>query len=630
MFPFDLIYIVIIMSALVTGIVNMTKRKEKLNLPSPSQPFNETIARSSSAKPKKAPIKQANKSSATREADKPSVSVEVIIDALVDDGENLIKLNEEIDSLIDESLANKIVPTVQDAPLEDEVLEETLSTEQDGKPSIIPVIPSESILSVSDAPYDNISDSSDDSDEDIIIVKPSKNDDGNDSDSDSSDDEIVIPYLESATTRFPSRGQKNQDNTKKINKKADEKKSSNNKSSSFRETITTVKPTNNKPLFSKSTTSKSPTVSSSRVTKASEIVPASITPPIVKLPKLGTQKNNIFGNSSKTEKNFDLDSVTKKMEYLRKCNDEQLSKYIDDDDDDVVSRWYASNKPGIVRDNNNDLSIKEADAGNEINEVILQLDRATDVDVQWSKDNAEFDMSDITADILFGPNECNFNNQTGIDKLKKKVVNKANIVIKCYKNKLNECGEQKKLLVQGLEKANKNVAKYAGKIEILKNKLSEYESQKDGLLKLAEKCESDYLKISELENELAKSKEKNNKFKEALAKCLENKKECRIKVDELITAIEQCKENRKKSLEEISALQEKLDASDDKSQELNDLLSAMKDEIDKLSRKIEYLEDQNNTLQSENGDLKEKLAKTLKTVQVLTAKYRHLKEQYGC
>lgn len=316
--------------------------------------------------------------------------------------------------------------------------------------------------------------------------------------------------------------------------------------------------------------------------------------------------------SARDEPENDVSLVEKKMEFLRKCNEEELSRYLNNDDPAVIEEWYNRNGSnsgfGKVQEKNKD--------------YLIELDKKTDVEAE------------VTIRFL-SDREPSYRRDDDVynsyDDLKEKVINKTSTVIASYDDKLERCKEEKERLEEKLHDCKESKEDLIKKIIELKEALKKCSGEKEKLIKIIKALEKELKelekKIEFLEKKLVESEVEKEELKDALRRCREEKEELRKKVIKLLEALEKCKKGKQELIDKIEKLEKDLKKAIREIEELVKALKDAKEEIDDLIKKIKYLEIQNEALKGEVIDLKEQLAKTLKALQIITCKYNDLKKK---
>lgn len=227
---------------------------------------------------------------------------------------------------------------------------------------------------------------------------------------------------------------------------------------------------------------------------------------------------------------------------------------------------------------------------------------------------------------------------------KNKVIEKAEIIISCYKNKLLECEENKRHFIKCLEKYKKNNCVIEEKLEKCYCFLKECEEDKNKITYEIKKCKKElaflFEEYRELEREYKKRKEELEKchckndsllkelhdIKYRIRKCLHEKNKLKKDINRLHCSLETCDLDKKHLLEIIYNTKVKINKCDCENIKLECIIRELEEEIHRLAKKVKLLICQNKKLQEQDTDLKKQLGKTLTTLKCLCEKYNALKE----
>ena len=204
-----------------------------------------------------------------------------------------------------------------------------------------------------------------------------------------------------------------------------------------------------------------------------------------------------------------------------------------------------------------------------------------------------------------------------------KVIQKASIIIACYKKKLSECEQQK----CNLEKI---VDEYRQKKTAMKKELAEI---KQHYAECNRKNKEIFKKLSEFEHKIPKTLKQNDNYNFEHQSKLSN-------FQEQIAGLEHDFKSNREHKHSLSDSCTRLNADIKRNKRLiikSECASIqLEEQIDKLKLKVKLLIEQNNELtqenkklDQENSDLKEKLGETLQTLKSLCDKYKALKKKCG-
>ncbi len=239
----------------------------------------------------------------------------------------------------------------------------------------------------------------------------------------------------------------------------------------------------------------------------------------------------------------------------------------------------------------------------------------------------------------------NFAIDEDLSTFKKKVIQKAELIISCYKKKLAECEESKSSLEKCLHECKQKNANLENKLTECRDLLNCCESEKKAIMKKVKKYEKElaqlFDKLGQLENELIVKKEELDKchgknkhlyreiqsIKKQLESCVCEKAKLKENVDKLYDELRSCKYDKKQIIAVIAKLKEKNKKYEEQNAKLEYQVRELNEESIKLNNKVKLLICQNKELDEENTDLKNQLGKILETLKCLCDKYNALKEK---
>lgn len=200
---------------------------------------------------------------------------------------------------------------------------------------------------------------------------------------------------------------------------------------------------------------------------------------------------------------------------------------------------------------------------------------------------------------------------------RQKVIRKANIIISCFKKKLDECNKDKSELNLVLEKYNNQKSSLEGRLSSLHKQLKKCEENNERIINKVAKYQEELTQLLKEEQSSEVSTENIHQ--------LNVRKERVIKqMEHLCHLSETCQNDKSHLLNIGDKLEERLIRCKNKIEELKYLINELQKELDKLIVKIDLLDKQNEDLKQENNDL-EKIGKALTNLRNLCCKYRKLK-----
>lgn len=377
----------------------------------------------------------------------------------------------------------------------------------------------------------------------------------------------------------------------------------------------------------------------------------------------GCIKHNI--HKEKHHHNHDCECLKiKKSEHSSKCESESSSS----DEYNCTQCYQDTDIHDHVKKIKSQLDrIYESDKDDEKNDNDFEyIKHLSDVKISKVSDEEENSVTEWNLGEL-KKNSCKpYSHECGkfvidedLNQFKCKVLRKAELIISCYKNKLDECNEKIQFLQCQLKKCRDENEKLHNSNKHCHKMLKECECEKKQIMKKAKECEKKLLclieKYNKLEQdyqhlekeyqkkkaelkkcqcknsllikEIAELKTEIERLKKELEKCQHEKKCLREEVEKLELALQKCKKEKCELLHVIEKLEEKLKHSEEANEKLQYIIRKLKEENEKLERKVSLLICQNKELEKENADLKCQLGKTLSTLKCLCEKYNALKKK---
>lgn len=352
--------------------------------------------------------------------------------------------------------------------------------------------------------------------------------------------------------------------------------------------------------------------------------------------KKSEHDSSFFPNHSVPKISSPPESNSCKLHYQGNCTREKTN-----DIDECIQR-IRTKLDRLTEDDDDNCDLKKYDNKTYI-EHISKIE-CREISNEEEKSASKWDLCELRSSKPC-KHQCGiFAIDEDLNIFRKKVMQKAEIIISCYKKKLLECERSRKYLQESLRRCQEKHKHIKSKLDRGHYSLRYCENNKKKIMENAKKYEQELQclieKYNELENlyqhkkEAEKCQNKNKhlikelqEITEQMEECLENRQRMKEEVNKLHDLLKNCKKDKYQLIKTINKLQHKLKKYEYENTRLQCAIRELKEEIHKLNKKVALLVLQNKELAKENTDLKKQLEKILETLMCLCNRYNALKNK---